>query len=152
MQKRTFLAAAVLVASITTAAYARTDFPIFVGKGEVQLAMGWNNKALQDAEKSGAIEFSLESVSETTWTCQKDGASNTQERTRATTRKGLTSYTARERNQFTGFWITGFNGAEDVSTDGPALGSCPTGWSEVPDSRETKELGGGILVNGVALQ
>jgi hypothetical protein len=147
MQKRSIFAAIAAVAVVSTAVYAQTEFPIFVGKGDVQLALGLNNNQLQNA----TLDFAMVSESETSWTCQKDGAANTQVRTRTTSTEGLVSHTERVRNQITGFWLTGVNGSVTVGTDGPALGSCPNGWTEVPESRETTEGGSGITVNGVAL-
>lgn len=36
----------------------------FIGKGDVQTALGWNNKALQTAEANGGIAFTYKAVTE----------------------------------------------------------------------------------------
>jgi hypothetical protein len=144
MKKLSIFAVAGAIALSATAGFALTEFPIFVGKGEVQEALDWNNRQLQT--QAGDLEFALVSVTETTWTCQKDGATNSQERSRETTTAGVVSHSERERNQITGFWLIGFSGETSVETGGPALGSCPTGWSEVVGSRETTDEGSSIRV------
>jgi hypothetical protein len=106
----------------------------FVGKGDVQLVYGWNNKALQD--NAGAVQFraSSEVVTERSWTCTNANNESTQERDRTTTTEtqGVVSSIARERNQITGFNLTGYSGTptESSSTEGPPVNSCPSGpWS-----------------------
>jgi hypothetical protein len=107
----------------------------FVGKGDVQLVDGWNNKKLQD--NAAFVEFRASSVvaTATTWTCDKDTGPNTQERsnTTTTTTEGLVTTIARERNQITGFTLDGYDGDPVVSEehDGPTVGSCPTGWTAI---------------------
>src|SRR5215211_401993 len=102
--------AAMLVAS--TAAVAAVTFDPatgtgFVGKGDVQLALGYNNKQLQD--NAASLVFTATSVSEQTWVCDRDAGPQTQERTRTTTTQGVVSNIARERNQITGFNLTGYS-------------------------------------------
>jgi len=103
----------------------------FVGKGDVQLVFGWNNKALQD--NAGSVQFRVASttVSEVSWLCTNTNNETTQERARTTTEslQGVFDSIARERNQFTGFNLNGFDGVGGVSTvtDGPPLNSCPSG-------------------------
>jgi hypothetical protein len=112
----------------------------FVGKGDVQLVFGWNNSQLQS--NVGSVQFRALSteVSETAWTCQRDAGTQTQERARTTTTsiQGVVSSIARERNQITGFNLTGYSGTptQTSETEGPPLGSCPNGWSVVqgPDT------------------
>jgi hypothetical protein len=115
----------------------------FVGKGDVQEVFGWNNKQLQD--NAGSIQFraSSEVIEETTWTCKRDAGEQTQERatTITTTTQGVLSHEERFRNQITGFILDGYDGSEtvDVDRDGPAVGSCPTGWS-VTEGPNTEEI------------
>src|SRR5215204_1584872 len=96
----------------------------FVGKGDVQTALGWNNKQLQD--NAGSLQFTFVSttVTEVSWICTNDRNENTQERERTTTTdtSGVVSSVARERNQITGFNLNGFTGTPttDSSTEGPA--------------------------------
>jgi hypothetical protein len=107
----------------------------FVGKGDVQLALGYNNKQLQD--NAGSVQFraSTEQVSTSTWTCDRDAGPQTQERanTTTTTTQGIVSKIDRVKNQITGFNLTGYSGAPTTETEheGPAVGSCPTGWTAI---------------------
>lgn len=106
----------------------------FVGKGDVQLVFGFNNKALQD--NAGKVQFraNSEEITEVSWTCTNINNENIQERaeTTTTTIEGVVSSVARERNQVTGFNLTGYSGdrTESSETGGPPLNSCPSGpWS-----------------------
>lgn len=165
----TAFVAAMLVGafSFTTAAYAAVTFDPdngegFVGKGDVQTALGWNNKQLQD--NAASVKFTAEStvVTEVSWTCtrfDRDGnpTDQTQERERTTTTtiEGVLSSVARERNQVTGFTLTGYDGdpTETSETEGPAVGSCATNWrvTEGPSDPETISEESRLLVNGVPL-
>jgi hypothetical protein len=104
----------------------------FVGKGDVQLLFGLNNKALQAAE--GNIDFRYEgiSVTETTWTCSRinNGGNEvvTPRNASVTTSvAGVLNTVERMKNQITGFGLTGYDGTPESSTtsEGQALGSCP---------------------------
>lgn len=164
---RAALAAAVgLILTAPAAGAAVTFDPAtgtgFVGKGDVQTALGWNNKALQTAEAAGGIEFTYSAVTEqeTSWECYNTNNGHTQERTRRTTTTvtGVAAHTARERNQITGFYLDGYDqGAAQTTeeTDGPPLHSCPNANSSfVLGSTYVGEptvLSGGLLVNGVPL-
>lgn len=137
MHKRSILGAFGAIAVLATAAYAIVTFDAvtgvgFAGKGDVQLVFGWNNKALQT--DAGVVEFRAMSsvVTERSWICTNSNNDNTQERERTTTTSiaGLVESVARERNQITGFNLTGYDGTPTVSpptTDGPPLNSCPNG-------------------------
>ncbi|GGI06095.1 hypothetical protein [Egicoccus halophilus] len=158
----TVAAAAALTFSATAASAAVELDPAtgagFVGKGDVQTVLGWNNKQLQD--RADALVFTFESVAEVSWSCTKTHeAGNSgkevvtvQERSRVTTTSGVVSHTERVRNQITGFWLTGFAG-EATTVDGPAIGTCPAEQSGFvfDDNLETVVVGGGLQVNGVAL-
>ena len=108
----------------------------FVGKGDVQVPFGWSNAQLQ--QNAAGVSFSVASVSvtDTDWTCSRlnnQGMEQTQERERTTTTEttGVLSSLARDgKKQLTGFNINGFTGTTvTVSHDGPAVGSCPNGWT-----------------------
>jgi hypothetical protein len=107
----------------------------FVGKGDVQLVFGWNNKALQDNWELVQFQVSSEVVTEVSWTCTNEKNENVQERTRTTTStiEGVVSSVERVKNQITGFILTGYDGDPVVGnpvTEGPAVDSCPSGpWS-----------------------
>jgi hypothetical protein len=118
----------------------------FVGKGDVQLVFGWNNKALQD--NANSVQFSASSTTEVTWECTNSNNDKVQERSRITTTEGLVSSIARERNQITGFILSGYNGTSTSSTDGPALNSCPSGpWSLTSPAGDPVPVGGGLEVS-----
>src|SRR5688500_14313060 len=62
-------------AAATMAAYAAVVLDLstglgFVGKGDVQLAFGWNNKQLQDAVKADAISFTYAVSESHSVTCE----------------------------------------------------------------------------------
>ena len=120
----------------------------FVGKGDVQLALGYNNAQLQ--QNANSLVFSLSSTTEVTWTCDRDAGPQTQERTNVTTTQGIIASVARVRNQITGFNLQGFTGTTTTTTDGPAVGSCPEFWTAI-DLVETPGEGGTLSVNGVPL-
>jgi hypothetical protein len=158
MKKRSILAvAAVAVAVFVTGAYAAVTFDPesgegFVGKGDVQEALGWNNKQLQD--NAEAVAFSVESVAENTWLCYNSRSGQTNERNNTVTMQGLVSAVARERNQITGFQLTGYDGAPETAVDGQATGTCPgENTTLVEGSIEEGEASEFTLfVNGVELQ
>jgi len=127
----------------------------FVGKGDVQLALGLNNAQIQNTPV--AFSYSSTSVASTTWTCDRDAGPQTQERanTTTTTTQGVVSTVARVKNQITGYNLTGFSAGSSVVTEheGPAIGSCPTGWTAIDlVEGEPEVIGGGLFVNGVLLQ
>ncbi len=107
----------------------------FVGKGDVQLAFGWNNKQLQDNAAGVRFSVSATSTVETTWTCDKDTGPQTNERnnTITTTTQGVLASVTRDRNQVTGFTLLNYDGtpSETKEREGPEVGSCPTGWTAI---------------------
>jgi hypothetical protein len=120
----------------------------FVGKGDVQTVYGWNNQSLQ--ANAGNVDFRVSSASEVSWICTKDNG-NTQERARTTTTEGLVTTVARERNQITGFNLTGFDGGSETATDGPPLNSCPNFWELTTPAGDPVPVGGGgveVSING----
>jgi hypothetical protein len=135
--KHAFFAAAAL-ALVSSAALATVTFDSstgtgFVGKGDVQIAFGWNNKAAQDNAK--AVAFSLETDDMYDVTCEWD----------TTTGHGLihhgvtnhkhqgvnasVAYDARMKNQYTGYTLSGFTGTPTITGQAaPSVGdSCPEG-------------------------
>lgn len=156
-----FAASAASVALLVTSASAAVTFDPstgtgFVGKGDVQTALGWNNKQLQTGAEDLVFAYSATSMFDTTWTCTKNGATNTQERENTTIRttQGVVDSVARERNQVTGFHLDGFSGSPSSSEDkfGPLAGSCPNNWSVTDmDTGTPVVTGGGLTVNGVPL-
>jgi|SRR5215217_6289752 len=159
-----FVAVVLMGAFSLPAAFAAVTFDPttgtgFVGKGDVQTALGWNNKQLQD--NAGSLEFTFVSttVTETSWICTNDRNENTQERERTTTTDttGVVSSVARERNQITGFNLMGFEGTPTTtsSTEGPKLNSCPEGpWTLTTEAGDPEIISqeSALFVNGVELQ
>jgi hypothetical protein len=129
-----------LFASFGSAAIAEVRFDAetgtgFVGKGDVQLALEWNNKELQDNANDVQFQVNSEVVTEVSWICTNSNNQNEQVRERTTTSsvQGVVDSVARVRNQITGFILEGYDGDPIVgtpSTEGPAVNSCPSGpWS-----------------------
>jgi hypothetical protein len=163
--------AVALVAVLFTVAFAAVTFDPatgqgFAGKGDVQLALGFNNKQLQD--QAASLVFTYEGVEETvtevTWGCTNSNNENLQERARTTTtsssRSDVVSAVAREKNQITGFNLNGYRALNTVSsstTEGPAVNSCPSGpWiltdpAGAPDVISSTSTGG-LYVDDVLLQ
>jgi hypothetical protein len=168
MQIGTFTRAAsvalVGIGLIATQAFAAVTFDPatgtgFVGKGDVQLALGLNNKQLQD--QAGSLQFAAVSttVTEVSWICTNDRNEQTQERARTTTTEtqGVVSSIARERNQITGFNLTGYSGTptQTSTSDGPAVNSCPGGpWTLTTPAGDPEVVSSSsvLTVNGVPLQ
>jgi hypothetical protein len=151
-----FAAAAMFVSS---AAFAQVDLVSgigFVGKGDVQLALELNNKALQDAVKDLALEFTIESkvVTEVTWTCTNSNNENISYKDRQTTVtvQGVANAVERVKNQVTGFNLNGFIGEPKIKTQesGNQLNACGGGpWSLTTPAGEPEFVSseGGLYVS-----
>lgn len=159
--KKVLYAAAAATAFVASAASAAVIFDEttgtgFVGKGDVQLALGLNNAGLQAL---GNPTFTYESVTENSWDCVKIVVTGNgsireivQERNNMRGVSGLVSSIARVKNQITGYNLSGYSSTSHT-TDGPATGSCPNDNSEfVEGSVQSLTIGGGLSVNGVPLQ
>jgi len=134
----------------------------FVGKGDVQEFFGWNNAQLQAAADD--VQFRMSSSSETiteyTWTCDRDAGPQTQERatsaTITTSTAGILNSVARVRKQVTGFNLNGFDQGQvaetiNTKTTGYALYSCPAGWTAINKAEGesvTEIIGEGLEVSG----
>jgi hypothetical protein len=121
--------------TLASVAYAAVTFdPLtgmgFVGKGDVQLALGYNNAQLQD--NAGSLVFEMETtvVTEVSWECTNDRNEKIQVRQQTTTveTQAVLSSISRVKNQITGFFLTGFFGTptQTSETEGPPLNSCPS--------------------------
>lgn len=130
----TLIAGAVAAAALATTAYAAVIFDGisgtgFVGKGDVQLAFGWNNAQLQS--NAPGVTFSYQSQKTYDVTCEWDtGTRNVVHHLITIPRKqninSAVAYDARTRNQITGFTLTGFGDTTVTGPDVPAVGeSCP---------------------------
>jgi hypothetical protein len=132
----TIIAALAMAATATAAVTFDKDTGAgFVGKGDVQLVYGWGNAALQTNAASVQFRYVSTDVTEVTWECTniRNETIQYRERTTTTDTQSVVDNIARERNQITGFNLTGYNGTptQTSSSDGPALNSCPataSGW------------------------
>jgi hypothetical protein len=162
--KRSIVAGAVAgLLLLSTAASAAVTFDPeagegFVGKGDVQTALEWNNRELQQGADGLSFASVSEVVTEVSWICTNSNNENVQERARTTTTsvEGVVSAVARERNQITGFNLTGYLGAPTSSsrTDGNPLNSCPSGpWTLTSPAGEPEVVSSSssLTVNGVEL-
>lgn len=136
--KKIFLAAAAATAFVSTTAIAAVTFdPVtgtgFVGKGDVQLAFGWNNAALQ--RNASGVTFTYSAEEEYKYDCtftvivgrDRTAEPRTQNRGKETSVNASVAYDARIRNQITGFNL---NGMGSSTSDGEAPvegGHCPGG-------------------------
>jgi hypothetical protein len=138
MKKRAIALALGGIVASATIAFAAVTFDSatgtgFVGKGDVQLAFGWNNQALQ--RNAAGVTFSYDAQEEYKYDCtftvevgrDKVREPRTQTRGKSTTVLGTIAYDARVRNQITGFNLNGF-GQVTTTGEAPVDGaSCPGG-------------------------
>jgi hypothetical protein len=110
-----FALAAVATAAMATVTFNSGSGTGFVGKGDVQLAYGWNNQAAQ--ANAGAIQFSTLSTIQYSWDCDWDTGTGTRGFKHHSVNHGATrsitdsvSYDARTHKQVDGFFLTGYNG------------------------------------------
>jgi hypothetical protein len=134
MSKKVFTAAALTLAAAAAMATVTFDAASgtgFVGKGDVQLAFGWNNAALQ--ANAGGLTFSYDAVetydAECYWETQTGkGKVVVHDITvpRHTAIKGAVAHEARTHKQIDGFKLTGYAGAPVVNGVVPTIGAvCP---------------------------
>lgn len=124
----------------------------FVGKGDVQLAFGWNNAQLQT--NAGGVTFSYNSQdnydAECYWeTTTGNGKIIVHDITvpKHVSINGTVTYDARVRNQITGFNLTGFGGVTVTGTV-PVVGSeCPGGNPGTITAVTLTGSTGGLYVN-----
>jgi hypothetical protein len=104
----------------------------FSGKGDVQLAFGWNNKQLQS--NASGVSFTYNSTDTYEAVCTfitgegtKGEQTHNVSRTSSTAVNSTIAYDPRVKNQITGFNLTGL-GETTTSGDVPVVGgSCPGG-------------------------
>ena len=170
MKKRSVVAAITGIAMFATAAFAAVTFDVdtgkgFVGKGDVQIAFGWNNKALQ-ANASG-VAFSYNSTDTYAAVCTfVTGEGTKGEKIHNVTREktagvsGILDGDPRQtkgQNQFTGFILDGYIGDPVVTGgDAPVVGgACPGGGPEGGEYTSVELLSstGGLLAthNGITV-
>ncbi len=149
--------AAMLVAS--TAAMAAVQFDPtngtgFIGKGDVQLAFGWNNKELQSNASGVTFTYTEETEYEAvcTWVTGEGTRGEKTHNVKHKKSSDVTStvdYDPRVKNQITGFTLKGF-GASTSEGEEPVVGGACQGegaggtWSSVT---ELGSSGGELFVN-----
>jgi hypothetical protein len=156
MQKRSLFAAIAAVAVFATAASAAWwidgEGKGFVGKGDVQTALGLNNKELQAIAEN--LTFYYEDAATYAVTCTKE--LDKKELTKTFNRKrGISSsvdYSPRSRNQVNGFDLTGF--LDEDSVDFGTTNPCGTegdpvasGWTMVGEPELIGSTSGILYVN-----
>lgn len=152
-------ASAVAFASVTL----NDDGTGWVGKGDVQLAFGWNNAAAQRYVND--VTFSFQQTSTYSAVCEwVTGEGTRGERTHDVTHKASVAissavgHSARMTGQWTGYFLTGF-GATTEEGEVPVVGGACMGnegheglWASVT---ETSSSPGGLFVtfqgNSIAL-
>lgn len=128
------------MALVSTAAWASVTFDPdtdtgFVGKGDVQMAFGWNNSQAQ--KNATSVLFTYESDQSYDVTCEwttVTGGKNSKTIYHAVTNHKSTSvtdtvaYDARLKNQYTGYNLTGAGSTVTTGTPVPNIGdACPQG-------------------------
>lgn len=113
----------------------------FVGKGDVQLAFGWNNAQLQSNAKN--VSFTLSSNATYLATCvwmtgegTRGQKTHTITQTKSTALSSTINYELRKSNQITGFNLLGFGATTVIGTAPVVGGTCPGAgtdgaWTEV---------------------
>ena len=135
----------------------------WVGKGDVQLAFGWNNAAAQKYAKDVTFSFEQSSSYEAVCVWVTEGKKESTTHTRTHKRKvsvaSTITYDVRKTGQYTGYILTGFGETTGEGDEVPVVGGpCPGNqgnegvWESVI---ETSSSLGGLFVtfqgNSVAL-
>jgi hypothetical protein len=161
------IAAAVAAATISSAALALVTVDSngygFVGKGDVQLAFGWNNAAAQ--RNATAVSFHMQSSASYEAVCTFTTGEGTRgERTHNVEHKRSTAVLStiasdpRKTGQWTGYNLNGFGAVTTTGGPVPEVGGACMGnaghdgvWSSVTELGST---GNGLFVtyNGVSVQ
>ena len=136
--RKSFSIGAALMFAVAVASASVTFDPVsgsgFVGKGDVQLVYGWNNKQLQD--NAGGVSFTYQAQEAYKYDCtftvevgkDKVREPRTQNRGKDTSLNASVAYDARKQNQITGFMLTSLGDATTTGGEVPVDGgSCPGG-------------------------
>lgn len=128
-----FAAAAVATAALAAVTFDSATGMGFVGKGDVQLAFGWNNKQLQD--NALMVGFEYDAQEHYTVVCEFTTGEGTPGKqthlvpvSRSTKVSGEISGDVRKANQFNGFNLTGYSGAPVMVGSVPQVGQSCLGW------------------------
>lgn len=158
-----FAAAAASVALVATPASASVNVDHstglgWVGKGDVQLAFGWNNQAAQKYAEE--VSFSVEEEAKYDVTCEwttETGGPNGKTIYHDVTVKKTTginaavSYDARLKKQYTGYELLGFEGGASSEGSVPNIGdTCPMAHATAVVTgvlRTNGDVAGGLYVS-----
>jgi hypothetical protein len=127
------IGAGMSIAVITAAAAPVTAVEsTFLGKGDVQFALGWNNSQLQAAADTLSFRMVTESTSEYSWTCVNEINERVQVRTsvvRVSNESLFDSVARDKRNNVTGFYLSPdpTGSQETIEYQGPKPDTCPQG-------------------------
>lgn len=129
----------------------------FVGKGDVQLALGLNNKQVQTT----ALTFTYSSVDTADVTCEWDTVTGGKfsktihhvvVNQKEAAVNSTVAYDARIKNQITGYSLTGFSSVSSSGSIPEIGGACPNSNDGVVTDVVATGSTGGLFVNGVRLQ
>ena len=130
----------------------------FVGKGDVQTALGLNNAGLQAVAENlvftyNTVDSYVVTVEWITGEGTKGEQAHIVTHDIVWTLSGEVLYDAKKKNQFVGFNLNGF-GSKTTAGDVPAIGDVYPGNSDhiVTSVELVSSSTGGLYVNGVALQ
>lgn len=135
----------------------------FVGKGDVQIAFGWNNQTAQ--AQAGNLSFSYTVTESYTAVCEWTTGTGTRGQAthdinlqRTSSVSDTIQYDARAHNQVDGFFLTGFTGTPTYNGTVPVVGGACVGntdgidfngtWTSVTDNGSS---GGGLFVSDPTL-
>jgi hypothetical protein len=133
-----FLACALFAAPAFAAVDVDADGVGFIGKGDVQLAMDWNNHELQ--ANAYNLTFAINGgVTVTTWDCVHTNPAghvvrNPRNNTTSLSATLFHEVRANKQGQVTGFFAVGYDpDTASGNSSGHPLGSCPSGNGSVVD-------------------
>jgi hypothetical protein len=158
MRKLMIIAASIAALAIPATAFASVDANGigYVGKGDVQAALKWNNGDFDNKVKDLKFTAGTQSNSnQTRWQCSGGEQSRTSTVVQSRTVK-VTPVLSSNGKQITGWDLTGF-GFQYVSggySGAPYVGYCPAGESFggfLPNVFSTDVTDGGLKVNGIDL-
>jgi hypothetical protein len=129
-------AAAAATVAIATVTFDPNTGTGWVGKGDVQSAFGWNNKAMQT--NAAGVTFKFEEITTYVITCEwttgeRNPVQHVQTKSKTVGVNGTADFTARRNSSgkdgdFTGWFLTGFNSyvTEGGNFTAPNVGDkCP---------------------------
>ncbi|WP_066310410.1 hypothetical protein [Bacillus sp. FJAT-29814] len=130
----------------------------FVGKGDVQTALGYNNAKMQAEAKNLVFTYKSQdtyaiTVTWTTGEGTKGEQTHYVTHERSSTVNSGVSYDPRKANQYTGFILTGLENTSETGGAIPKVGDVfPGNSGHVVEEVQLISTTGGLYVNGVAIQ